>query len=108
VKFFKSGSVTPIAVKNETYIVGLYWEESPEFAVRSVKIGDIARDFDRGAILGKVTDIQIDDSISFVRLPTAELSQVRHRDMCPTILPLKPQEFQVISEELSLTEWTIR
>jgi len=53
VKFFKSGSVTPIAVKNETYIVGLYWEESPEFAVRSVKIGDIARDFDRGAILEK-------------------------------------------------------
>jgi len=54
-----------MASRKETAI--LYWEESPEFAVRSVKIGDIARDFDRGAILGKVTDIQIDDSISFVK-----------------------------------------
>ncbi|HOM02318.1 MAG TPA: DUF4330 domain-containing protein [Acetivibrio sp.] len=67
VKFFKTGSVTPIAVKSESYIVGLYWEESPEFAVKAVKVGDIARDFDRGAVLGKVTDVQIADSISFVK-----------------------------------------
>lgn len=67
VKFFKSGSVTPLAVKSETFIVGLYWEESPDFAVSAVKVGDVARDFDRGAVLGKVTDIKIDDSISFVK-----------------------------------------
>jgi len=58
--------------------------------------------------LGKVTDIQIDDSISFVKTADGRVVASSTPDMCPTILPLKPQEFQVISEELSLTEWTIR
>jgi hypothetical protein len=65
-KFFQSKATLPMLDKTETYTVGLYWEESPEFAVNSVKSGDIARDLERGGVLGKVTDIQIDKAITFV------------------------------------------
>jgi len=65
-KLFKSKSALPIMDKTETYTVGLYWEESPEFAVSAVKAGDIVRDLERGGVLGKVIDIQIDKAITFV------------------------------------------
>ncbi|NLP14270.1 MAG: DUF4330 domain-containing protein [Clostridium sp.] len=65
-KFFMTDSALPIIDRTETYIVGLYWEESPDFAVNAAKIGDVARDFDRGSVLGKVTDIQIHESVCFI------------------------------------------
>lgn len=65
-KFFMSDSAIPMLDRSETYIVGLYWEESPDFAVNAVKNGDIARDLERGGVLGKVMDVQIDKAVSFV------------------------------------------
>lgn len=64
-KLVKTDSIAPIIGRNETFVVGLYWEEAPDFAVNNVKVGDIARDLERGGTLGKVTDIKIDKAISF-------------------------------------------
>ncbi|NMB33026.1 MAG: DUF4330 domain-containing protein [Clostridium sp.] len=65
-KFLKTRSALPILEKADTYIVGLYWEEAPGFAVEAAKVGDTARDLERGGVLGKVTQIQTDEAISFV------------------------------------------
>jgi len=58
--------------------------------------------------LGKVTDIQIDDSISFVKTADGRVVASSTPGYVSYHITLEATGVQVISEELSLTEWTIR
>lgn len=41
-------------------------DESPEYAVKAVKVGDVVKDFEQGAVFGKVIeDIKIDKALSY-------------------------------------------
>lgn len=57
-KFSKTESSSPF---NEGKMIEIQFvaEESPDFAVNSVKIGDVARDFKSGVTFGKVTSIKV-------------------------------------------------
>lgn len=74
--FFKpSSGGTGIGRTPDTVVFTFYGEEAPEYAVNSVDIGDLARDFDRGTAFGTVTDIETDKSVKFVGNSEGEVVQ---------------------------------
>lgn len=61
-KLTKSGKGVVVASGNKI-VMTFYGEDSPEFAVKSIKKGDPARDYERGSNLGNVIEeVKIDNS----------------------------------------------
>lgn len=58
-KFTSSRTGSPFA-EGQEITIRFIAEESPDFAVNAVKVGDIAKDFEKGTTFGKVTDIKVD------------------------------------------------
>jgi len=58
--------VRPLAAGTEDIQIEFYQEEAPEFAARAVKIGSPAREARQNADFGRVADIKIDKSVSWV------------------------------------------
>lgn len=55
-----------LAPKTEKVRLTFYSEESTEYAVRAVKVGDIVKDFEQGVTFGKVAEeLKIGDALSF-------------------------------------------
>ncbi|MDQ2085619.1 DUF4330 domain-containing protein [Herbivorax sp. ANBcel31] len=73
--FFRSSGGTGIGRTPDTVVFEFYGAEAPDYAVNSVKIGDLARDFDRATTFGTITDIETDDSVTYVE--TADGQVVR-------------------------------
>ena len=63
-KYKKSKTATPF-VKANTIVMEFYQEEVPDYVVKAIKAGDLAGDFERNTVFGKVTDIKIDKSKSY-------------------------------------------
>lgn len=64
-KLTKSSTGSIIA-NEEKFLLTFYNDEAPDYAVKSVKAGDVVKDFDKGSNLGKVIEVpKIDQAISF-------------------------------------------
>ena len=63
-KFTKSNTATPFTKLDDLEIV-FYQEEAPEYAAVAVKKGDIAKDSIQGSLLGNVTSVKVDKSVSW-------------------------------------------
>lgn len=82
-KLKKSNTVTPF-VKEDAIIVEFYQDEVPDFVVKAIKNGDVAGDYERGTVFGKVTGVKIaeskaydaDSSGRFVVSPKKDFSSV--------------------------------
>lgn len=64
-KYKKSGTATPFTRLDDLEIT-LYQEEAPEPAAKGVKTGDPVREAIQGSYFGKVKDVKIDKSVSWV------------------------------------------
>ncbi|NLD46174.1 MAG: DUF4330 domain-containing protein [Clostridiaceae bacterium] len=64
-KFAKSGKGAVVSTGNKI-VMTFYGEDSPDFAVESIKKGDPARDYERGTNLGNVIEeVKIDNSVRY-------------------------------------------
>lgn len=72
-KYNKDKAATPYTVKTQNIEIVYYSEEVPESAARAVKIGDPVREALQNASFGNVTDIEINDSVSWARNIKGEL-----------------------------------
>ena len=73
--FFRSSGGTVIGRTPDTVVFKFYGEEAPDYAVEAVKIGDLARDFDRGTSFGNVTDIVTGESVIYVETADGKVVQ---------------------------------
>lgn len=63
-KFSKSKMLNPFS-QGDTVQIQFFWEETPEYAVESIKVGDTARDPSRNAVFGTVKEVKKGPSISW-------------------------------------------
>lgn len=63
-KFGRSGTVTPFT-DTQKIQMSLYMESVNTYMIESIKVGDVVRDRVQNVVLGKVTDIQIGDDITY-------------------------------------------
>jgi hypothetical protein len=70
-KFVKSKTASPF-VKTDKIQVQFYVEDAPDYAIKAVKIGDPVRESIQNTGLGKVIDIKIDKSVSWVQTDKGE------------------------------------
>jgi hypothetical protein len=62
----KQSNTIPLTAKTDKVRLTFYSEESTEYAVKAVKVGDIVKDFEQGATFGKVAEeLVIGDALSF-------------------------------------------
>ncbi len=66
-KFKKAKVSTPFVAKTDKIQITYYIEEIPEFAATAIKIGDPVKESIQNSSFGKVTDIVIEDSISWLK-----------------------------------------
>lgn len=66
-KFSKANAVTPFVAKMDKIQVSFFIEETPEFAAKAVKIGDPVRESIQNSNFGNVTEIVVDESISWAK-----------------------------------------
>lgn len=62
-KFTKSRSV--VTGGTDKVILEFYSEESPDFALKAVRKGDIVGDYDKGSIFGKVVSVSVNKADSW-------------------------------------------
>jgi len=65
-KFSRPDTANLFVEKTEKITIEFYHEEVPEFAAKAIQKGDICIEPVQSANFGKVTDIQINESISWV------------------------------------------
>lgn len=66
-KFTKAKVSTPFTAKMDKIQISYFIEEVPEFAAEAIEIGSPVRESIQSASFGKVSDIVIEDSISWSR-----------------------------------------
>ncbi|TYQ16786.1 UNVERIFIED_CONTAM: uncharacterized protein DUF4330 [Acetivibrio alkalicellulosi] len=75
-KFFRSDSGGSIIGRSaDAVIIEFYGEEAPDYAVNSVKVGDLARDFDRDTAFGRISEIKVDKSVTYVETADGQVVQ---------------------------------
>jgi len=64
-KITQSNTIT-LTTKTDSIRLTFFSNESPEYAVKAVKEGDVVKDFEQGAVFGKVVgDIKADKALSY-------------------------------------------
>lgn len=66
-KFSKAKVSTPLAAKSNKIQISFFIEEVPEFAATAIEIDSPVRESIQNASFGRVSDITIDESISWAR-----------------------------------------
>lgn len=66
-KYQQASISTPISTKANRIEISYYIEEVPDYAAEAIQIGDPVKEEIQSANFGNVTDIQIDDSVSWAR-----------------------------------------
>lgn len=66
-KFTKAKVSTPFAAKTEKVQISYFVEEIPEYAAKAIEIGSPVRESIQNSNFGKVSDIVIEESISWSR-----------------------------------------
>lgn len=66
-KFSKAKVSTPLATKPNKIQVSFFIEEIPDFAAKAIEVGSPVRESIQNASFGTVSDIAIDESISWAR-----------------------------------------
>lgn len=65
-KLTKSSAGSILVSNEEKFLMTFYSDESPDYAVKAVKVGDVVKDFDKGSYFGKVIALpEISEAISF-------------------------------------------
>lgn len=71
-KFTKSKTASPF-VKQSPVIVTFYEEEAPGYAAKAIQKGNLAVEAEQNAVLGRVTDIKLDKSVSWAQSPIGQV-----------------------------------
>lgn len=71
-KYTKSKTASPF-VKMDTIQLQFYQEEVPEYAAKAVNVGDAAIDAEQSSDFGKVVDVKVDKSVSWLQNPIGKI-----------------------------------
>lgn len=74
-KYQQANLSTPIAPKANNIEISYYIEEVPDYAAEAIQLGDPVKEEIQSANFGVVTDIEIDDSVSWARNDQGEFFQ---------------------------------
>lgn len=66
-KYMSSRGAGQEASQTEKFVIVFYGEEAPEFAVKAVKVGDVARDLQGGTVFGSIVqDVKAEKPKKFI------------------------------------------
>jgi hypothetical protein len=87
-KFARSKTASPF-VKTDKIQVRFYVEDAPDYAVKAVKIGDPVKESIQNTGLGKVVDIKIDRSVSWVQTDKGEYVAASREDHSSCVVTME-------------------